>query len=480
MSSQEISSLGELEPSVYPSNPTPWGAAVERPNVEGGFEVATAYSFEPNSAGSSAVQANTTATGVGSSQAPEPYKIMRGGGSIRACRRCRQVKAKCDGDGISACRRCSRLDLACEYPDRCAAKITRAPRGAKKRKATELPANLLTVSSSSSSSKHHSTPQNTEIEQVETSWSFLPEESALSLDVSRPIHTNGLAEDAQHQISWMDFLRRPELATHVRSEGWIEELRTWLMFSLRNDDTIQLGYVLVMAGSSGLTLRDLIRSPAEQAHAVQLMFGGTPTLQLENGAQYEPMVHDLNEATVDGVAGPLPSCLSWIWEARDCALFLECTTGDGNTNMFVNSLFLSTVQSKENLLKSIATNHMTSAYLSPSELEKMMSLFVKAFSEVQLQPSINFENGSTVKVLRFELEENGIMSLGRSFIEVAVTTAGATSTRYICVCVRPVGTAIESESIQGNFNESVFPRQGATEHTSDDDLIAAVLGDGEI
>ena len=317
--------------------------------------------------------------------------------------------------------------------------------------------------------------------QTDTSWSFLSQDDALSLEVSRPGHASALEGGTEHQISWMDFLRRPEIATHVRSEGWIEELRRWLMFSLRNDDTIQLGYVLVMAGSSGLTLRDLIRSPAEQAHAVQLMFGGAPTLQLENGAQYDPMIHDLNKSNVEDVSGCLPNCLSWIWGARDSALFLECTTTrDGNTNMFVNSLFLNTVQSKESLLNAIATNHMPSANLTPSELEKMMLLFVKSFSDVQLQPPIECENGSSCKVLRLELEDHEIFSLGRAFIEIAVTTAGAKSTRYICVCVQPMGNATEDEISLDNLSNAEFPKRGVTGQTSDDDLIAAVLGDGEI
>ena len=121
--------------------------------------------------------------------------------------------------------------------------------------------------------------------------------------------------DSQLQISWTDFLRRPEMAICIRSEGWIDQLRTLLRFSLRNDDTAQLGYVLVMAGPSGLTLRDLIQSPAEQTHAIQLMFGGNraPSPRLDNGTHYESMIHDLNDDSVEQNCGPLPTCLTWIW-----------------------------------------------------------------------------------------------------------------------------------------------------------------------
>ena len=346
------------------------------------------------------------------------------------------------------------------------------PRKAK-RKAVELPSNPPSEQLGSSTSSY-----------LHSSNSSALEETSLSLSHQRDYDSNTRGLDTldsnQNQISWVDFLRRPEMATCIRSEGWIDQLRTLLLFALRNDDTTQLGYVLVMAGPSGLTLRDLIHSPAEQTHAIQLMFGGTraPSPLLNNGAQYAPMIHELNDASLEQSCGPLPSCLEWIRGAHNCAMLLRCTSGDGTTNFFVNNLFLSTVQSKENIMKALATNRVPISGLTPSEQEKLMSVVIRGVSDLKNQPPICDKNGSSAKVLRFELQEKGIVSLGSSFMELVVNSTGGQEFRYICVCVRPKRATIEESAVENDLIDFQFSPGGAEEELpSDTDLIAAVLGD---
>jgi len=420
-----------------------------------------------------APQTNTDADVVVVAPPPErvPYTISRGGGKIRACHGCRQAKAKCDGDGVASCRRCSRLSFTCRYPDGCAIiQSAQATRGAK-RTARELVTQPGSITQSLPVSQLPYYPPRHKADNIFDRPSALKVPQGNLLAALEPRNHN--------QTSWTDILHRPELTSSIQSEGWTDHLRTLLMFALQNDDSLQLGYVLVMARSSGLTLRDLIRSPAEQAHAAQLMFGGTTTTpQLQDiGAQYASIIQELNKTSLEDFCGPIPPCLEWIWGARDCALLLFFTNGDGNTNFFMNTLFSNTVQTKENFMSALASNRALISCLAPSEREAMMSIRVRSYAEIAAQSPIYGENGSSHKALRVELKEENINSLGSSFIEFAAASTNNVELRYVCLCIRPKQAAIEDDAtILGDFS----PRRGAEERRSDDEFIASIFGDGEM
>jgi len=407
-----------------------------------------------------------------------PYTISRGGGKVRACHGCRQAKGKCDGDGVSSCRRCARLSLTCNYPDGCAVKSMQAQRGAK-RAAPEMLTTPFAAPQDSSSSQTVNAPpgHNTNSDLQRPSKPNVMQDNLLCLSYPRNHDLlNNHGWNNHNQTSWTDILHRPELTSFIQSEGWSEHMRTLLIFALQNDDSLQLGYVLVMARSSGLTLRDLIRSPDEQAHAAQLMFGGnstTPQLQ-DAGAHYATMIQELSKSSLENLSGPLPACLTWIWGARDCALLLFFTSGDGNTNFFMNTLFSNTVQSKESLMSALASNRAFLSLLAPSERETMMSIRIRAYAELNAQSPIHGENGSFHKTLRVELEDENVRSLGSSFIEFAVVSAGNVESRYVCLCIRPKHQAVENEAI---LLGDMSPRLGAEERYSDDELIASILGE---